>query len=158
MVWFIRNLAVQDADDAGHANGWLCFLDGDDTLAPGYMNAMSLVEPGDTMTLLAPAVSFNGAAPVLLDERNIEHINPCVIGTLIHRDLFDDIGGFWDEPAWEDWSLFRRAWLAGATIQHVPNAVYNADSTTDGRNSIVENPHMLHNQICRTHARWIADR
>jgi GT2 family glycosyltransferase len=154
----IRNLAVQDAEDAGHAKGWLCFLDGDDTLAPGYMDAMRSVEPGTPWRLLAPALSFNGQPPVLFDGREIEHINPCVIGTLIHRTVFDAVGGFWDERAWEDWSLFRRAWLIGATVEHVPNAVYCADSNPDGRNSIVDNPHMLHSQICRTHAQWIAQR
>lgn len=154
----IRNLAVQDADVAGHARGWLCFLDGDDTLAPGYIDAMRDVEPGDELRLLAPAVSFNGEPPVLLDDREIEHVNPCVIGTLIHRDVFDDIGGFWGERAWEDWSLFRRAWLIGATVEHVPNAVYCADSAPDGRNSIVAHPHMLHAEICRTHKEWITNR
>jgi GT2 family glycosyltransferase len=154
----IRNLAVQDADNAGYARGWLCFLDGDDQLAPGYLNAMRAVEPAGPDRLLAPAVSFNGRQPVMFDDRDIDHINPCVIGTLIHRDQFDDIGGFWGEPAWEDWSLFRRAWLNGATIEHVPDAVYCADSTPDGRNSIVPHPHQLHAQICRTHEKWIQNR
>lgn len=85
-------------------------------------------------------------------------MNPCVIGTLIRRELFAEAGGFWSERAWEDWSLFRRAWLLGATIDHVPAAVYRVTVNPAGRNSTIDRPHSLHREILRSHATWLRTR
>lgn len=126
---------------------WLCFLDADDELAPGYMDAMDKAS-GD---LRAPAVSWisehSETTPVTLDSRDIEHMNPCVIGTLIRRELFLDLGGFKEWPAWEDWCLFLRAHRAGAVIEHVPDAVYRAHLRPRSRNQSVSNAHRLHRKI-----------
>lgn len=143
---------------AGARTEWLCFLDADDQLEPGYLRALL----GAAADLRAPAVRYvtDGAPadPVTFTGRNIETVNPCVIGTLIRRELFEDVGGFWSERAWEDWSLFRRAWLAGATLEHVPGAVYRVNVNTAGRNSTVDRPHSLHREILRSHAAWLRTR
>jgi glycosyltransferase involved in cell wall biosynthesis len=147
-------------DAAGLARSeWLCFLDADDQLEPGYLAAL-LSASGD---LRAPAVRYvpEDALPGAPDppaqtfeRRNISTMNPCVIGTLIRRQLFEEAGRFWPERAWEDWSLFRRAWLLGATIEHVPSAVYRVTVNAAGRNSTVDRPHTLHREILRSHAAW----
>jgi glycosyltransferase involved in cell wall biosynthesis len=135
---------------------WLCFLDADDELEPGYLDA--LLAPDRWGDLRAPAVRFLDDAtipdPVTLDDRDIRHLNPCVIGTLIRRDMFHEAGGFWGERAWEDWSLFRRAWLLGAKIEHVRGAVYAVHVDPTGRNSTVDRPRALHRDIIQTHTRW----
>lgn len=126
---------------------WLCFLDADDALAPGYINAMAQAS-GD---LRAPAVSWvsehSETTPRTLADRDIEVMNPCVIGTLIRRDLFLDLGGFRDWPAWEDFCLFLRASRAGASIEHVPDAVYRAWVRPGSRNQSVRDPRALMRRI-----------
>lgn len=126
---------------------WLCFLDADDELAPGYVDAMREAR-GD---LRAPAVSWikdgRETPPRTLDDRHIEQMNPCVIGTLIRRDLFTALGGFHEWQAWEDWALFLTAVRRGAKIEHVPAAVYRAHVRRGSRNRTVSNPAELHAQI-----------
>lgn len=140
-----RNRGAADAAKAE----WLVFLDADDELAPGYVDAL-LAAGGD---LRAPAVQYvhkDGTAdePVLLDDRDIERMNPCVIGTMIRRNVFLRLGGFQDWPAWEDWDLFLRAVRRErAVIEHVPEAVYRAHVSTDSRNHTVPDPRGLMRRI-----------
>lgn len=141
-----RNAAVKRT-----SSEWIVFLDADDVLEPGYLRALPDVDRG----LLAPAVRFDDADPVLLDDRNIRTVNPCVIGTAIRREIFDRVGGFWNERAWEDWSLFRRAHLVGEPVVHVPGAVYRVNVSRAGRNSTVGQPRQLHREILRSHAIWL---
>lgn len=146
-----RNQAVDNVDP----QGYICFLDADDELQPGYMTAMKKAiaeNPGDR--LFVPALKLGHSPARCLTERNIDVMNPCPIGTLIHRDMFERVGGFWDEPAWEDWSLFRRAWSIGANLVFVPDAVYRANSTRSGRNAAVRQPKLLLQQIRDSHAEW----
>lgn len=139
---------------------WIIFLDADDELEPGYVDALGR----GTGDLRAPAVRYvdhmsaTVPDPIVLADRDITHLNPCVIGTAIRRAMFDDVGGFWEERAWEDWSLFRRCWLAGAVIEHIPGAVYRVNVNQLGRNSTITDQHGLHRQILRSHRRWHAQR
>lgn len=149
-----RNAAV----DAADPSGWLCFLDADDELEAGFVPAMRRRRLTPRI-VAAPAVRYAPSGPALtLAARDIATMNPCVVGSLIHRDMFDAVGGFWHERAWEDWSLFRRAWLLGARIVHVPDAVYRAHPSRSGRNSTVTNPHRLHADIVASHNAWLAAR
>lgn len=126
---------------------WLIFLDADDQLGAGYVSALMSAD-GD---LRAPSVSWvrDGvpSAPESLAARDIEQMNPCVIGTAIRLSLFRHLGGFREWPAWEDWALFLAAHRRGAVLTHVPEAVYYATVRADGRNSTVQNPRRLHAQI-----------
>jgi glycosyltransferase involved in cell wall biosynthesis len=145
-----RNEAVEIADP----QEWICFLDADDELAPGYVDAMERanLQRDDLGT---PALQLPGETPRCLEDRDIlAGLNPCPIGTLIHRSMFEEAGQFWGEPAWEDWSLFRRAVLSGAYVHFVPDAVYIANSTSNGRNSGVINPRRLRRDIVRSHLDW----
>lgn len=148
-----RNAAVDFLDPSD----WIIFLDADDTLAPGYVDAMTAVAKSPNV-LHAPALKLGADDPRCFEDRDIiDGLNPCPIGTMIHREMFELVGGFWDEPAWEDWSLFRRCVYAGyATIQFVPAAVYNANSQRNGRNSTVTNPLRLRRNILISHDEWIA--
>ena len=118
-----------------HAKGdWLCFLDADDELAPGYLDAMKRVlerEDGATSLLLTPAVQQirkgKESGPPFFFDRGIplSEDNWLVLGTLIHRDRFREVGGFSDYPhGFEDWSLWAKCWRDGAKIVKVPDAVY----------------------------------
>src|SRR5206468_3897244 len=66
-------------------------------------------------------------------------VNWAVVGTLVPRQLFHDVGGFRPQDfPYEDWSLWLRCVIAGACLVPVPNAVYrvfelpeSASRTTD---------------------------
>lgn len=137
---------------------WLIFLDADDELAPGYVDAM-LAAGGD---LRAPELHLIRAIDSIevpdLASRDMAVMNQCPIGTMIRRQRLFDVGGFWEERAWEDWSLFRRCWLDDDVIVHVPGAVYRSFVGRTGRNSTVTDPKSLHREIIASHDRWLSAR
>lgn len=116
---------------------WLCFLDADDELEEGYIEAMRAVLPPDHRTLLAPMVRIvPGTKAPIFPNRHVPvtELNHCVIGTLVPRSLFRAVGGFGEEKLYEDWALWLRCLRAGAIIQYVEGAVYRAFSHIGGRN------------------------
>jgi GT2 family glycosyltransferase len=51
--------------------------------------------------------------------------NWMVIGTMISRDLFWQVGGFPEYPhGFEDWAVWSKCFRLGAKIVRVPDAVY----------------------------------
>lgn len=133
---------------AAQASGdWLVFLDADDELAPGYVDAM-LAGWGGLRVPTLVEVSPDGREDVVITyRRNMERLNCCPIGTAIRRDVFFGCGGFPDFPAWEDWALFLRAYRRGEGIGYVPRAVYRAHVNPDSRNRTVDDPRGLHAEI-----------
>ena len=128
-------------DLAAQAQGdWLCFLDADDELARPYLRAMQRAyeqwqaaapsAADGKPPLLTPAVQYvrrgRPGKPTFLDRGiSLRDDNWLVVGTLIHRDLFMEVGGFNDYPhGFEDWSLWSKAWRVGAEIVKVPAAIY----------------------------------
>ena len=151
-----RNRAVEIADP----QDWICFVDADDKLAPDFIDVMNrrLDELEHVVeTLVAPALQLGNRPPETYEGRDIvDGINPCPIGTLIHRDMFEQAGQFWGERAWEDWSLFRRAVLAGADIAFESDAVYIAADSPNGRNRNIRQPQQLRRSILQSHAEWMS--
>jgi hypothetical protein len=116
---------------------WLCYLDADDTLAPGYLDAMRRAYEqagGDdgTPRLLTPQVSYvrkNRPMRARFLDRGISlrDDNWLVVGTLVRKDLFMRVGGFCDYPhGFEDFSLWSKCWRVGAEIVKVEGAIYYA--------------------------------
>lgn len=142
----IRNLAGDVAE-----NDWLCFLDADDELAPGFLAAATapLLDPATwdgvpagerPRLLLAPAIEYVHAGvrrgrPAIPNKGRWPDLNECVIGTLVSRDLFLEVGGFRDLPSLEDYDLWLRCVRAGARIVHVPDAIYLVHVSPRSRNS-----------------------
>lgn len=114
----------------------LIFLDADDELAPGYVEA---IESG-TADLRSPAIQYvypdRTEEPVLLKPKNLRRGNYLPIGTAIRREVFWAVGGFREYAAWEDWNLMVRCFLYGATIEQIPEAVYRAFWSPTGRNNL----------------------
>lgn len=130
--------AAQAVHEFNFGPDWLCFLDADDELAPGYIDAMTRAEgEGFGPRLLVPQIQYVRPAccgkfrydrprfPKELDG-DYHDVNGMVIGTLIQRQLFWEIGGFEEWPMYEDWALFARAQKAGAEPVRVPEAIYVA--------------------------------
>jgi glycosyltransferase involved in cell wall biosynthesis len=115
---------------------WLCFLDADDELGPGYLRAMRRASEQErgvdgAPLLLTPAVSYvhNGRrrTPMFHPIGDFRDDNYLVVGTVVQRDLFFKVGGFGDYPhGFEDWSLWAKCWKAGARVVQVKRATYYA--------------------------------
>lgn len=115
----------------GAASGdWLLFLDADDELAPGYLDAMKAAYTGDDRALLTPAVQQirkgRAGAPSFFDRGiSLRQDNWLVVGTLIHKDLFLKVEGFGNYPhGFEDFSLWSKCFRVGASVVKVPAAIY----------------------------------
>jgi len=111
---------------------WLIFLDADDELAPGYVEAMERSQEGrDADAVVEPRVSFvlprgSRTKPEFHQRRGtLEHTNYIVVGAMVGRELFERVGGFGDYPhGFEDWALWAKCWKAGAAFRQAPEAVY----------------------------------
>lgn len=129
----VRNIA---AARVGGGFEWLCFLDADDELAPGYIDAMTRAEAeGAGPRLLVPQIQYVRPAccgkfrydrPRFPKELDLDYRdgNGMVIGTLVQRQEFWDVGGFEEWPLYEDWALFARVQKEGAVPVRVPDAIY----------------------------------
>ena len=135
--------ASRNAGLARVESEWVCFLDADDALAPGYVDAMS----AGTADLRAPAVSYvrDEGATFPQVPRVVGHKHACsadcletgnwiVVGACVRTRQLRDIGGWGSEPLYEDWSAWRRLWKAGASIEALPDAVYRAYVRPESRN------------------------
>jgi hypothetical protein len=132
---------------------FLCHLDADDELAPGYVTAMETVishidevlDPLDC--LYTPRVQYEiygkYQPPKFWPEIPLSTGSWLVIGTLVPRALFWEVGGFEEWAAYEDWQLFAKCWKAGAQIVKVPDAVYLAHWTPDSRNKSLPRQELL---------------
>lgn len=128
---------------AGVRTEWVIHLDADDELEPGYVAAMTR----GTADVRAPAVRYvyNGRPLSARMPRVAGHAHCCVarclldgnwlvIGSLVRTELVLRMGG-WRDFSWsEDWDLWLRCHLAGASIQAIPHAVYRAHARRDSRN------------------------
>lgn len=141
----------------------LLFLDGDDQLCDGYVDAIRLAHvkatapggswvktnSGDRPTvhgeltipaLYVPSLGLCDPDGVCLTPPSIPdwdrwpEVNCAVIGTVVPRALFLRVGGFPDDPLYEDWACWLACVSAGARLVPVPDAVYCATRNPNGRN------------------------
>jgi glycosyltransferase involved in cell wall biosynthesis len=142
-LYAARNLGLEVETE------WLCFLDADDELAPGYCEAMlqangDVIQPAtlgvvdgvedDHCVVIKPAAS--------LRERN--HI---VIGAFVKTALFRKVGGFDDYPVLEDWALWLKCWRVGASFSVAPEAVYKVHVRSGSRNDQIALHHLWYSRI-----------
>jgi glycosyltransferase involved in cell wall biosynthesis len=130
---------------------WVCVLDADDELDPGYLAAMrEEMDRGlPALALLVPAAQYvhpsgecePAAIPNAVPRRPLYETNTAVIGTLVRRELFDQVGGFGPWPILEDWELWLRCVDAGAVMVEVPQAIYRVHMSADGRGHARTDPY-----------------
>jgi glycosyltransferase involved in cell wall biosynthesis len=148
-----RNAAAAEAK-----GDLLVFLDADDELDPGFLRAMQEAASSSDpeRTLYTPKVSYiirGRAQPAKFwASKPLREGNWMVIGTMVPKRLFFEVGGFESWPlAYEDWQLFCKLEKAGASIVRVPKAVYRAHWSTNSRNKRIsrEEAVRIHYQIGR---------
>lgn len=133
-----RNAALQFVETE-----WVVFLDADDELEPGYVEAMGRA----TADVRGPLVRYmrDGRERNLWQPRVFGHEHDCtadclrdgnwlVIGSAVRTELVREVGGFRDFDWSEDWDLWLRCWLAGATFELIRGAIYRAHVRPDSRN------------------------
>ena len=120
---------------------WVIFLDADDELEPGYVDAMAQ----GSADIRAPAVRYvPGPDPYV--PRVVGHDHACsvdclddgnwiVIGACVRAQLIRDVGGWGPEDLYEDWALWRKLVKAGASVEAIPDAVYRAHVRPKSRNT-----------------------
>lgn len=126
---------VRNAAAAETVGDWLCFLDADDELAPGYLDAMRQAWMAGAITtdwapLLVPAIQYvrswgpEAKSEIPSWDTSIYDLNCACIGTLVPRARFLAAGGFGGDPIYEDWATWLKLVAAGAQLVPVRDAVY----------------------------------
>jgi len=151
-VWYAHDLEGTDLSNARNqaaeesSADWLIFLDADDELDSHYVESM-LAGDGDLRwpSTLGVVDGVEDDFPVLLQpKRHILVGNHMVIGTMVRRQLFTDVGGFRAGlPVLEDWDLWVRCLIAGAVACPCPDAIYRVHVRKDSRNTNEQ----LHSQV-----------
>lgn len=133
-----RNLALARVDTEH-----VIFLDADDELEPGYVQHMAT----GRADIRAPSVRYVRAnarghpkLPQVAGHRHtctqdcLTQGNWLVIGSCARTEAMKKVGGWRDFPWSEDWDMWLRCYLAGYTIEPLPQAVYRAHVNPRSRN------------------------
>jgi glycosyltransferase involved in cell wall biosynthesis len=168
-VVYKHSRTLADARNGGLAlvdTEYVIHLDADDELEPGYVDALQ----DHDADILAPSVAYvrrgRRHKPVLPRVAGHRHLctadclpagNWLVVGAAVRAELARIVGGWRDYEWSEDWDLWLRCHLAGATIEAVPAAVYRAHVRADSRNRAPSNAKKLevHSQIHRACMPWL---
>lgn len=136
-----------------HDPEWLVFLDADDSLASGYVEGI-LAGTGDLrqpMTVGLIIDEWDGEPNLIPAADSLMVRNWLVIGTGVRAAMFQEVGGFRDLPALEDWDLWLRCWKAGAVIGTAPEAIYEIGIKENSRNSPTGDHGRAYEMIRRDH-------
>lgn len=135
-----RNAALRDV-----ATELVVFLDADDELEPGYIQAM-LAGAADLRVPMVRYVHNNrprGAAFPRVAGHHHDCTAECVasgdgnwlvVGTAARTQAMRDAGGWQEWMCYEDYDLWMRMILRGATVERIPAAVYRAHVNPQSRN------------------------
>jgi glycosyltransferase involved in cell wall biosynthesis len=118
---------------------FVIYIDGDDLLEPGYLDAMAASSADVRVPRVRYVTDTSRPLPAPGMPRVVghHHPHPCtqeclpcgnwiVIGAQVRTQFLRDIGG-WRDYGWEDWDLWLRCHLAGARVEPVPDAIYRAN-------------------------------
>lgn len=130
----VRNGLIERA-----TGDWVCTLDADDELAPGFVSGMRGIADRFALAspkcLLVPQVQYvhrRVEEPRFPPECDLRDANWLIVGTVAPRELVLKVGGWRSLMGsgvlnqWDDWDLWQRCAKAGAVPVKVPDAVYVA--------------------------------
>lgn len=157
--------SLHEARNAGLrqvATEWVCHLDADDELEPGFFDAIAAA----SADVRAPAVRYIRPgwqwAPAQMPQVS-GHDHACtadclpwgnwlVIGSVVRAGLAQQVP-FEDHELYEDWAWYLGLRAVGATFEAVPAAVYRAHVRPGSRNRAPDQPSRLeaHRAIARRH-------
>jgi glycosyltransferase involved in cell wall biosynthesis len=121
-----RNLAARAA-----RTQWIVFLDADDWLAPGFVEAAETRLAGcPDVDVLTPDMTivrdgrrpFTSRARVPSDWTALLRRNTIVQTSLVRRELVSGLGGYDPDVLFEDWDFWIRLLKAGHRIERLPGA------------------------------------
>lgn len=147
-VWYCHGGDLADARNTGAHQSvadWLIFLDADDQLDHCYIEKM-LEGSGDVRqpSTLGVVDGVEDDYPVLIKPKSSILIgNHLVIGSMVRRGLFEDVGGFRPLPVLEDWDFWIRCALVGVKFGTCPGAIYRVHVQPQSRNQDIG----LHNRV-----------
>jgi len=156
-VVHVHGDSLHEARNAGLAlvnTEFVCFLDGDDELEPGFFTAIADAPMADVR---APSIRYlhpgryrstfgeaEGAAvmPQVVVHGHqhqchaecLAYGNWVVVGAPARTELVRAVGGFGDWLCAEDWALWISVWQAGGTFAQAPAAVYRSHVLSGSRN------------------------
>lgn len=122
-----KNVGVAKARDVGvrmSRGKLILFLDADDKLAPDFIEQCGRVI--DKCDIAYPNMLIFGAVERIRIKEAPRRINPqyfisksCAIPvtSMMHRHVYDSLGGFADLPVFEDWDFWIRAMFKGYTFR-----------------------------------------
>lgn len=125
---------------------FVIFLDADDELEPGYVDAMSRGYAdirAPAMRSFSPRYKTIKAAKVprvvnhthaMCEPNCLKVGNWIVIGACVRTAKLVQAGGFEDFPMYEDWATWVKMFKRGASIEAIPEAVYRAHKYQGSRN------------------------
>lgn len=133
-----RNLGLSQA-----TTSHIVFLDADDELGLGFFEEIDKVEGDVRVPSIVYVTGQKEHPPIMPKARGHNHIcdsscleldNWIVIGAVARTKLLLEVGGWRDYPILEDFDMWQRCWLAGASITAAPKALYRAHYNQKGRN------------------------
>ena len=153
-----RNACLERAETE-----FVIHLDADDELEPGYIEAMA----ASTGDVRVPRVScYRDGTPIAggvfmpFINRRHRRTHDCeadclrfgswiVVGAAVRKRLVEEVGGWREWDAYEDFDLWQRCWLAGAEIVRTPDALYRQHLRDGSRNHFLSPERMneIHEEI-----------
>jgi len=141
---------------------YIVHLDADDELDRNFLCEMEY----GSADVRAPSVSYINSSYVSppLVPQVFGHSHQCVgdcladgnwlvVGSLVRAELVRKVGGWKDWPVYEDYCVWQRCWLAGASFEAISCAIYKAHVRHDSRNRGLhsqETKSMTHYRISST--------
>lgn len=130
------------------------FLDADDKLAPDFLEQCGRVIAKSD--IVYPNMLYFGDLEINQLKEAPKNITPeYIIGrkleipvtSLMHRDVFESVGGFKDLPVYEDWDFWIKAMRNGYTFTKANTLLWYRQSNDSRNNGNKELRNKIHSQI-----------
>ena len=153
-----KNVGVAKARDIGvkmSRGKLLLFVDADDKLAPDFIQQCGKVIASKDIAyaniLLFGAIErsrLQETPPVLKPKHLFGSTNTSVLVTsMMHRRVYETLGGFRELPIYEDWDFWLRAMCKGYTFGHANTLLYYRQNLQSRNKVPSELKTTIHNKI-----------